>query len=138
VRRPTALSGIIDSKADTTAFLPITDGKVHDVKAAPRVPIEDERFFVVVRGYLVFTWRFSIHQAHAFFLTWTGRFLSDRSLHPVRYSRPHTRVRRDTELADSPFACDPTGTAHVARISPLEIPFERCLQRSCLAHMRRH
>lgn len=63
------LHAMLDLRGNIPAFLTITDGKVHDVKAAPQVPIEPDGICVVNRGYVDFTWLWSIHQADAFFVT---------------------------------------------------------------------
>lgn len=63
------LHAMVDLRGNIPAFLTITDGKVHDVKAAPLVPIEPEGIYVVDRGYVDFSWLWSIQQAHAFFVT---------------------------------------------------------------------
>ncbi len=63
------LHAMIDLRGNIPAFLTITDGKVHDVKAAPQVPIEPEGIYVVDRGYVDFAWLWSIHQTCAFFVT---------------------------------------------------------------------
>ena len=82
------LHAMIDLRGNIPAFLTITDGKVHDVKAAPQVPIETDGIYVVDRGYVDFAWLWSIHQTRAFFVTrlktsikWT-RVIS----HPVNKS----------------------------------------------------
>ena len=62
------LHAMLDLRGNIPAFLTITDGKVHDVKAAPQVPIEPDGIYVVDRGYMDFTWLWSIHQADAFFV----------------------------------------------------------------------
>jgi hypothetical protein len=79
------LHAMIDLRGNIPSFLTITDGKVHDVKAAPKVPIESDGIYVVDRAYVDFGWLWTIHQAKAFFVTrlktsikWT-RVLS----HPV-------------------------------------------------------
>jgi hypothetical protein len=91
------LHAMIDLRGNIPAFLTITDGKVHDVKAAPQVPIEAEGIYVVDRGYVDFAWLWSIHQAGAFFVTrlktsikWT-RVVS----HPVNKS---LGLRADQEI----------------------------------------
>jgi len=91
------LHAMIDLRGNIPAFLTITDGKVHDVKAAPQVPIEADGIYVVDRGYVDFAWLWSIHQTHAFFVTrlktsikWT-RVLS----HPVNKS---LGLRADQEI----------------------------------------
>ena len=63
------LHTMIDLRGNIPAFMTITDGKVHDVKAAPQVPIEPEGIYVVDRAYVDFNWLWSIHQTHAFFVT---------------------------------------------------------------------
>ena len=63
------LHAMIDLRGNIPAFLTITDGKVHDVKAAPQVPIEPEGIYVVDRGYVDFAWLWSVHQTGAFFVT---------------------------------------------------------------------
>jgi len=63
------LHTMIDLRGNIPAFMTITDGKVHDVKAAPQVPIEREGIYVVDRAYVDFDWLWSIHQTRAFFVT---------------------------------------------------------------------
>ena len=63
------LHAMIDLRGNIPAFLTITDGKVHDVKAAPQVPIEPDGIYVVDRGYVDFGWLWSNHQTGAFFVT---------------------------------------------------------------------
>jgi len=91
------LHTMIDLRGDIPAFLTITDGKVHDVKAAPQVPIEADGIYVVDRGYVDFSWLWHIHQSKAFFVTrlktsikWT-RVIS----HPVDKS---LGLRSDQEI----------------------------------------
>jgi len=91
------LHAMIDLRGNIPVFLTITDGKVHDVKAAPQVPIEAEGIYVVDRGYVDFAWLWLIHQTPAFFVTrlktsikWT-RVIS----HPVDKS---LGLRSDQEI----------------------------------------
>jgi hypothetical protein len=63
------LHAMLDLRGNIPAFLTITDGKVHDVKATPQVPIEPDGIYVVDRGYVDFAWLWSIQQADAFFVT---------------------------------------------------------------------
>jgi len=63
------LHAMIDLKGNLPAFATITDGKVHDVKAAPLVPIEPEGIYVVDRAYIDFDWLWSITQSNAYFVT---------------------------------------------------------------------
>ena len=91
------MHAMLDLRGNIPAFLYITDGKVHDVKATPQVPIEPEGIYVVDRAYMDFSWLWSIHQTGAFFVTrlkksinWT-RVLS----HPVDKS---LGLRSDQEI----------------------------------------
>ena len=91
------LHAMLDLRGNIPAFLYITDGKVHDVKAAPQVPIEPEGIYVVDRAYVDFSWLWAIRQTGAFFVTrlkrsikWT-RVLS----HPVDKS---LGLRSDQEI----------------------------------------
>lgn len=63
------LHAMIDLRGNIPAFLTITDGKVHDVKAAPQVPIEAEGIYVVDRAYIDFDWLRGIDETGAFFVT---------------------------------------------------------------------
>lgn len=63
------LHAMLDLRGNIPAFLTITDGKVHDVKAAPLIPIEPDGIYVVDRGYVDFAWLWSIHRTDAFFVT---------------------------------------------------------------------
>jgi hypothetical protein len=56
-------------RGNIPAFLTITDGKVHDVKAAPQIPIEAEGIYVVDRAYIDFDWLWSIEQTGAYFVS---------------------------------------------------------------------
>jgi hypothetical protein len=91
------MHAMLDLRGNLPAFLYITDGKVHDVKAAPYVPIEPSGIYVVDRAYVDFSWLWSIQQSSAFFVTrlkkaikWT-RILS----HPVDKS---LGLRSDQEI----------------------------------------
>ena len=91
------LHTMIDLRGNIPAFLTITDGKVHDVKAAPQVPIEAEGIYVVDRAYIDFDWLRGIDETDAFFVTrlkksirWT-RVVS----HPVNKS---LGLRSDQEI----------------------------------------
>lgn len=63
------LHAMIDLRGNIPAFLTITDGKVHDVKAAPQIPIEPEGIYVVDRAYVDFDWLRSIDDTSAFFVS---------------------------------------------------------------------
>ena len=62
------LHAMIDLRGNIPAFLAITDGKVHDVKAAPLVPLEKGSIYVADRGYLDFTWLWSIEKSEGYFV----------------------------------------------------------------------
>jgi hypothetical protein len=63
------LHAMIDLRGNIPAFLYITDGKVHDVKAAPQIQIEPQGIYLVDRGYVDFAWLWSIEEVNAFFVT---------------------------------------------------------------------
>lgn len=45
---------MLDLRGNIPPFVTITGGKVHDVKAAPQVPIEPDGIYVVDRDYADF------------------------------------------------------------------------------------
>ena len=63
------LHTMIDLRGNIPAFLIITDGKVHDVKAAPLIPIEAAGIYLVDRAYIDFDWLTAIDETDAFFVT---------------------------------------------------------------------
>lgn len=63
------LHAMIDLRGNIPAFLYITDGKVHDVKAAPQIRIEPQGIYLVDRAYVDFSWLWSIEETKAFFVT---------------------------------------------------------------------
>lgn len=63
------LHTMIDLRGNIPAFLYITDGKVHDVKAAPQIRIEPQGIYLVDRAYVDFAWLRSIDETDAFFVT---------------------------------------------------------------------
>ena len=63
------LHAMIDLRGNIPVFLSITDGKVHDVKATPLVPLEKDGIYVVDRGYVDFSWLWSIENAKGYFVT---------------------------------------------------------------------
>jgi len=50
------MHAMLDLRGNIPVFLTITDGKVHDVKTAPQVPIECDGIYVVDRAYIDFAW----------------------------------------------------------------------------------
>jgi DDE family transposase/uncharacterized protein DUF4372 len=63
------LHAMIDLRGNIPSFLTITDGKTHDLKAAPLVPLERDGIYLVDRGYVDFNWLWSIEKNGAFFVT---------------------------------------------------------------------
>lgn len=63
------MHAMIDLRGNIPAFLYITDGKVHDVKAAPLIRIEPQGIYLVDRGYVDFAWLWTIEETKAFFVT---------------------------------------------------------------------
>ena len=66
------MHAMLDLRGNLPAFLYITDGKVHDIRATPQVPIEREGIYILDRAYIDFNWLWSIHRAGAF----PGRYAS--------------------------------------------------------------
>lgn len=91
------LHAMVDLRGNIPVFLTITDGKVHDVKAAPQVPIEADGIYVVDRGYVDFAWLWSIDHASAFFVTRLKRSIKWSRIvsHPVDKS---VGLRCDQEI----------------------------------------
>jgi transposase len=76
---------MIDLRGNIPAFLTITDGKVHDVKAAPQIPIEPQGIYVIDRAYIDFDWLWRINQTNAFFVSRLKRSIKWTRIvsHPV-------------------------------------------------------
>ena len=91
------LHAMIDLRGNIPAFLTITDGKVHDVKAAPLVPIEPSGIYVVDRAYIDFDWLRAIDETSAFFVTRLKRSIRWTRVvsHPVNKS---LGLRSDQEI----------------------------------------
>jgi hypothetical protein len=91
------LHAMIDLRGNIPAFLTITDGKVHDVKAAPQVPIEAAGIYVVDRAYIDFDWLRSIDETCAFFVSRLKRSIRWTRVvsHPVDKS---LGLRSDQEI----------------------------------------
>jgi hypothetical protein len=91
------LHAMIDLRGNIPAFLTITDGKVHDVKAAPLIPIEPAGIYVVDRAYIDFDWLRAIDETDAFFVTRLKRSIRWTRVvsHPVNKS---LGLRSDQEI----------------------------------------
>lgn len=91
------LHAMIDLRGNVPAFLSISEGKLHDVKAAPQVPIEPNGIYIVDRGYVDFEWLWSIEQTNAFFVTRLKRSLKWNRI--ISHSIDKTTgVRADQEI----------------------------------------
>jgi len=91
------LHAMIDLRGNIPAFLTITDGKVHDVKAAPLIPIEPAGIYVVDRAYIDFDWLRAIDETDAFYVTRLKRSIRWTRVvsHPVDKS---LGLRSDQEI----------------------------------------
>ena len=91
------LHAMLDLRGNIPAFLYITDGKVHDIKATPQVPIEPDGIYVVDRAYIDFDWLWSIEQKRAFFVSRLKRSIKWTRIvsHPVDKS---LGLRSDQEI----------------------------------------
>ena len=63
------LHTLLDLRGSIPAFIHISDGKMHDVRALDLLPIETGAFYVMDRGYLDFQRLYDIHQQGAFYVT---------------------------------------------------------------------
>ena len=55
--------------AARSAFIPLSDGKLHDVNVLDMLVLEAGAFYVMDRGYVDFSRLYTLHQAGAFFVT---------------------------------------------------------------------
>ena len=78
------LHTLLDLRGPIPSFIEITDGKVADVNILDILIPEAGSFYIMDRGYLDFTRLYTMHQAHATFVTRTKSNTQFRRL----YSRP--------------------------------------------------
>lgn len=126
------LHAMIDLRGNIPVFLTITDGKVHDVKAAPLVPVEPDGIYVVDRGYVDFAWLWAIQGAEAFFVTRLKRGIKWNRIvsHPVDKS---LGLRCDQEIL--------LGTARLQKLYPIRlrrISFRDEIQQRTLVFLTNH
>jgi len=102
---------LLDLHGNIPAFIHVSDGKLHDVHALDRIPIEPGAYDVMDRGYLDFERLYRFTLGSAFFVTRTKKniLLTRRYSHPVDKS---TGVRSDqtvilTSLASASVYPDP-------------------------------
>ena len=82
------LHTLLDIRSAIPSFIHITDGKTHEVNILDDLVIEPGAFYLMDRGYLDFSRLFTIHQAHAFFVTRT----KSNTKFKRRYSQPVDRL----------------------------------------------
>ena len=82
------LHTLLDLQGNIPAFIHISDGKLHDVKALDFLPPEAGAFYIMDRAYLDFFRLFELHQASAFFVLRAKSNTKFRRL----YSRPVDRA----------------------------------------------
>jgi transposase len=78
------LHTLMDLRGSIPAFIHVSEGKMHDVNALDLLVPEAGAFYVMDRGYLDFARLFTLHQAHAFFVT--------RAKSNLKYQRRYSRA----------------------------------------------
>lgn len=74
------LHTLLDLRGSIPAFIHISDGKMHDVRALDLLPIEAGAFYVMDRGYLDFERLYDIHRQGAFYVTRAKRGMDARRI----------------------------------------------------------
>ena len=72
------LHTLLDLRGSIPAFIHISDGKMHDVRALDLLHIETGAFYVMDRGYLDFERLYDIHRQGAFYVTRAKRGMDAR------------------------------------------------------------
>ena len=72
------LHTLLDLRGSIPAFIHISDGKMHDVRALDLLHIEAGAFYVMDRGYLDFERLYDIHRQGAFYVTRAKRGMDAR------------------------------------------------------------
>ncbi len=83
------LHTLLDLRGSIPAFIHISDGKMHDVRALDLLSIEPGAFYVMDRGYLDFERLYDIHQQGAFFVTRAKRNMDARRIRSMSADREH-------------------------------------------------
>lgn len=78
------LHTLLDVKCELPCFIHITDGLVHDVNVLDLIPLEEDAFYIMDRGYIDWKRLHRIHRAGAFFVIRAKDNLAFERL----YSRP--------------------------------------------------
>jgi hypothetical protein len=76
-----------DIKAAIPTFLDITDGLTHDVNFLDKLIYEAGAFYVMDKGYVDFERLYTIHQAHAFFVTRAKDNMNYRRIYSAKSNR---------------------------------------------------
>ena len=83
------LHTLLDLRGSIPAFIHISDGKMHDVRALDLLSIEPGAFYVMDRGYLDFERLYDIHQQGAFYVTRSKRNMDARRICSMPAEREH-------------------------------------------------
>ena len=79
------LHTLLDLRGNIPSFIPISDGKLHEVNVLDIIPMEAGAFYIMDRGYTDFSRLYAVTQASAFFVIRAKSNLKSRRLysHPV-------------------------------------------------------
>jgi hypothetical protein len=106
------LHTLLDLRGNIPAFIPISDGKTHEVKVLDMLTFESGAFYVMDRGYLDFSRLFALHQVGAFFVTRAKRGMDARRVYSMPTDRG-TGVVCDQRIALNGF--------HISRDYPEQL-----------------
>ena len=76
-----------DLRTAVSAFIHISDGKLHDVNGLDMLSFEAGSFYVMNRGYVDFAGLYTLHQAGAFFLKRATAPLDAHRVHSAAVDR---------------------------------------------------
>ena len=105
----------LDLRGFIPAFIPISDGKMHEVNVLDFLPVEAGAFYVMDRGYLDFARLYKMHQAGAFFVTRAKRGMNARRVYSAATERS-TGVICDQTIALNGFYVAKDYPEHLRRI----------------------
>jgi IS4 transposase len=106
---------LLDLRGVIPTFIPISDGKLHDVKVLDILPVEAGAFYVMDRGYLDFARLYQMDQARAFFVTRAKRGMDAQRVYSTATDRA-TGVMCDPRVAWNGFYASQDYPAHLRRI----------------------
>jgi hypothetical protein len=75
---------LIDLQGNIPAWIFLTEGSVHDVKALDQLPLESGAFYVMDKGYVDFTRLFRIHSESAIWITRAKDNMKYKRQYPAR------------------------------------------------------